>query len=80
MNVPTSSDRTARLAAAAAAVGFAGVAMFQIALAAGVPWGVAAWGGQPAQLPTTLRLASGAVAGQRSCGWPAELWPFSMGQ
>jgi hypothetical protein len=62
MNVPTSSDRTARLAAAAAAVGFAGVAMFQIALVAGVPWGEAAWGGQPAQLPTTLRLASGAVA------------------
>ena len=61
MNVPTSSDRTARLAAAAA-VGFAGVAMFQIALVAGVPWGEAAWGGQPAQLPTTLRLASGAVA------------------
>lgn len=62
MNVPTFSDQTARLAAAAAAVGFAGVAMFQIALAAGVPWGQAAWGGQHAQLPATLRLASGAVA------------------
>ena len=36
--------------------------MFQIVLAAGVPWGEAAWGGQPAQLPTTLRLASVAVA------------------
>ncbi len=62
MNVPAFSDRTARRAAAATAVGFAGVVMFQIALTAGAPWGEAAWGGQPAQLPTTLRLASGAVA------------------
>ena len=36
--------------------------MFQIALAAGVPWGEAAMGGQSAQLPTTLRLASVAQA------------------
>jgi len=62
MNVPAFSDRTARRAAAATAVGFAGVVMIQIALTAGAPWGEAAWGGQPAQLPTTLRLASGAVA------------------
>lgn len=59
---PVSSDRAAGLAAAAAAVGFAGVAIFQIALAAGVPWGEAAWGGQPARLPTGLRVGSGIVS------------------
>lgn len=52
-------DQPTRLAAAAAAIGFAGVAAFQVALAAGVPWGEAAWGGQPAQLPTSLRVSSG---------------------
>ena len=36
--------------------------LFQVALAAGVPWGEAAWGGQPAQLPTTLRVGSGISA------------------
>jgi len=62
MTLPNVSARAARPAAAAAAAGFAGVAMFQIALAAGAPWGEAAWGGQSAELPTTLRAASGAVA------------------
>ncbi len=38
-----------------------GVATFQLALAAGAPWGAAAWGGQaPGVLPPSLRIASGA--------------------
>ena len=38
----------------------AGVGAFQFALAAGAPWGAAAWGGQtPGVLPTSLRVASG---------------------
>jgi hypothetical protein len=39
------------------------IGLFQIALAAGAPWGAASWGGQnPGVLPTRLRIASG-VAG-----------------
>ena len=39
------------------------IALFQLALALGAPWGSAAWGGQnPGVLPTRLRVAS-AVAG-----------------
>ncbi|MEX0970718.1 MAG: hypothetical protein WD046_09780 [Paracoccaceae bacterium] len=35
------------------------LAVFQLALAAGAPWGVAAWGGQnPGRLPRHLRIAS----------------------
>jgi hypothetical protein len=35
------------------------VLVFQLALAAGAPWGSAAWGGQhPGVLPTNLRLSS----------------------
>ena len=35
------------------------VGAFQLALAAGAPWGAAAWGGQaPGVLPTSLRVAS----------------------
>lgn len=41
----------------------AGVGVFQVALAAGAPWGAAAWGGAaPGVLPTTLRLGSGGLA------------------
>jgi hypothetical protein len=44
----------------AAAVGFVGIAAFQIALAAGAPLGHAAWGGSHAgQLPVRLRVGSG---------------------
>ncbi|MBD5829805.1 hypothetical protein [Janibacter melonis] len=36
---------------------------FQTALAAGAPWGAAAWGGQhPGALPTRLRMSSAASA------------------
>jgi hypothetical protein len=45
-------------AAIAAAVGFAGLAVFQLALAAGAPWGHAAWGGANAELPTAQRVSS----------------------
>lgn len=41
----------------------AGVALFQLGLAAGAPWGAAAWGGgHPGRLPAELRAAS-AVSG-----------------
>src|SRR5271167_4237143 len=37
------------------------IILFQIALAAGVPWGELAWGGgHPGALPRQLRIASGA--------------------
>lgn len=37
--------------------------VFQIALAAGAPWGAAAWGGQSKGiLPTSLRVSSGIAA------------------
>jgi hypothetical protein len=39
------------------------VAAFQVALAAGAPWGAAAWGGRhPGVLPSRLRLASAVAA------------------
>ncbi len=49
-------------AALIAAAGFVLLAGFQIALAAGVPWGRAAWGGKNAWLPQNLRVASGVAA------------------
>lgn len=36
----------------------AGLALFQIALAAGAPWGRFAWGGQHRVLPRNLRIGS----------------------
>lgn len=39
------------------------VAVFQLGLALGAPWGAAAWGGQhPGVLPQRLRIASGIAA------------------
>jgi hypothetical protein len=35
---------------------------FQLALAAGLPWGAAAWGGRHRVLPSRLRLGSAAAA------------------
>ena len=46
------------LAAIAATVGFTGLALFQIALAAGASWGHAAWGGASADLSTAQRVGS----------------------
>ncbi|WP_283134559.1 hypothetical protein [Rhizohabitans arisaemae] len=45
-------------AALLAATGFTLVALFQVALAAGAPWGRAAWGGGHSRLPARLRVAS----------------------
>jgi hypothetical protein len=42
----------------AAAIGFAGIAVFEIALAVGAPWGHAAWGGARAHLSTEERVGS----------------------
>jgi hypothetical protein len=48
-----------RLPAIAAAIGMIGLALFQVALAAGAPLGRAAWGGTHAgSLPAELRTAS----------------------
>src|SRR5688572_20547652 len=48
-----------RSSAIAAAIGLAGIVLFQIALVAGAPWGRAAWGGgQTGVLPNQLRVAS----------------------
>jgi hypothetical protein len=38
------------------------ISLFQLALAAGVPWGVAAWGGEHRILPLKLRIGSVAAA------------------
>jgi hypothetical protein len=61
MNLFTRSDRVARAAAVLAALGFAAIAIFQFALAAGAPWGHAAWGGANAELSTAQRVASTAA-------------------
>ncbi|WP_309713949.1 hypothetical protein [Pseudolysinimonas sp.] len=47
------------IAAVVALVAFAGLVAFQVALAAGAPWGRAAYGGQtPGVLPARLRISS----------------------
>jgi hypothetical protein len=56
------SSGTARAAATVAAIGFALLTCFQVALALGVPWGRAAWGGSHERLPRGLRIASGFAA------------------
>jgi hypothetical protein len=48
-------------AALAAAVGFTGLAAFELALALGAPLGRAAMGGTHTYLPPGLRIASGAL-------------------
>ena len=45
-----------------AAIGFAGLAVFQAVLAAGAPWGSAAWGGENADLSAPQQSASGVAA------------------
>jgi hypothetical protein len=51
-----------RSAAIVAAVGFLGIAAFQVALALGAPLGHAAWGGAHRVLPHRLRVASAIAA------------------
>jgi hypothetical protein len=50
------------LAARAAAVLCSGIAAFQVALAAGAPWGRIAYGGGQVQLSDVQRITSGAAA------------------
>lgn len=46
------------------ATGLGAVSMFQLCLAAGAPWGAAAWGGvDPGRLSSELRVASAFAAG-----------------
>lgn len=68
-----------RFAAIVVAVGLAGLAVFQLALIAGVPLGAAAWGGTRTVLPPSLRIASavtiliyglGALLVLRRAGFP----------
>lgn len=54
----TEGKRARSKAAAAAAAGFAGCAVFQLALALGAPLGRAAFGGGHTHLPPGLRLVS----------------------
>lgn len=66
------------------------VAVFQLALALGAPWGAAAWGGRhPGVLPRRLRIASG-VAGVvvypltivlvlHAAGWLTNAWLDGLG-
>lgn len=56
---PYRSSARVRAAGVAATVGFLGIAGFQAALALGVPWGKAAWGGGVAELSVGLRIGSG---------------------
>jgi hypothetical protein len=62
VTVVSGTDRRARLAAVLAATGFAGLAVFQAALAAGAPWGHAAWGGERADLSAAQQGASAVAA------------------
>lgn len=62
MNLVARSNRVAGLAAVLAAIAFASLAVFQAALAAGAPWGHAAWGGAVAHLSAGQRVASAIAA------------------
>jgi hypothetical protein len=54
----TLSTDWVEVAAVAAAIGFLGIAAFQLALALGAPLGRAAWGGSHVRLPARLRVGS----------------------
>ncbi len=54
----TDSDLTSRRVALVIAFGLAIIAAFQLALAIGMPWGRAAYGGTSATLAPELRMAS----------------------
>lgn len=57
-----SSTLPVRALAMAVAIGAGVIAAFQAALAVGVPWGEAAWGGGQATLSPELRVASAVAA------------------
>jgi hypothetical protein len=56
------ADLWVRVSALLVAALLAGLVGFQLALAAGLPWGRAAYGGQYELLPDELRVASGVAA------------------
>jgi hypothetical protein len=56
------SPSTARVVALLTAVGLIIIAAFQVALALGVAWGFAAYGGTSATLSPELRVASGVAS------------------
>ncbi len=59
-------------AALIASIVLAALVVFQLALAAGAPWGELAWGGQHRVLPTRLRVGSVISAGvYLGLGWVA---------
>jgi hypothetical protein len=58
----TGTDPVARWAGTLAAIGFASLAVFQAALAAGARWGHAAWGGASADLSAAQQGASAVAA------------------
>jgi hypothetical protein len=80
-----------RTVAIVTAIGLAIIAAFQVALALGVPWGAAAYGGTSATLAPGLRVASGvativwllaaAVVLGRAGYWGSPRWSaiFSWG-
>ena len=80
---------TARAVAIATAIGLVIIAAFQVALALGVPWGRAAYGGTSATLPPELRVASGvaavvwllaaAVVLGRAGHWGSARWSAAFG-
>ena len=84
----TESAFTARRAALVTAIGLAIIAAFQVALALGVPWGRAAYGGTSATLQPELRVASGvativwllaaAVVLGRAGYWGSARWTVSF--
>jgi hypothetical protein len=59
---PVPGRSFARPAAIAAAILLGGLSAFEIALAAGVPWGAAAFGGTSAVLEPALRVTAGVFA------------------
>jgi hypothetical protein len=80
-------ENVVRPAAISVAVGFAGLAVFQLALAAGAPLGAAAWGGTQRVVPNGLRIGSaiaavlyvvGAFAVLRCAGYELRWMPFQF--
>ena len=84
----TESAFTAPRVALVPAIGLASIAAFQVALALGVPWGRAAYGGTSATLQPELRVASGvativwllaaAVVLGRAGYWGSARWTGSF--
>jgi hypothetical protein len=58
MHLFARTDQDTRIAAVAAAIVYAGIALFQAVLAAGAPLGEAAWGGAHTHLSTGERVGS----------------------